>query len=74
MSRRSDGSLNIEIGSSFITGALLVLFVALKLIGIIDWPWIWVLCPLWIPIAIIFIIFIVVVLVSAIVGRINSLK
>ncbi len=74
MSRGNKRSVNIEIGSSFITGALLVIFIALKLIGIIDWPWIWVLCPLWIPLAIVFAIFVVVLLVSIIIGKINSLK
>jgi hypothetical protein len=24
---------------------------ALKLLGVISWSWLWVLCPLWIPIA-----------------------
>lgn len=30
---------------------LTIVFVALKLTGIIDWSWLWVLCPLWIPFA-----------------------
>lgn len=30
---------------------LAVLFTALKLTGHINWPWIWVLSPIWIPIA-----------------------
>ena len=30
------------------TGLLTVLFVALKLLGVISWKWVWVLCPLWI--------------------------
>ena len=29
---------------------LLVTFVTLKLVGVIAWPWLWVLAPLWIPI------------------------
>lgn len=29
-------------------GLLTVLFVALKLTGVIDWSWLWVLSPLWI--------------------------
>ena len=33
-------------------GLLTVLFVGLKLTGYIDWPWAWVLCPIWIPLAI----------------------
>ena len=30
------------------TGLLTILFIALKLTDYIDWPWIWVLSPLWI--------------------------
>lgn len=32
---------------------LLIVFIVLKLIGIINWGWGWVLAPLWIPILII---------------------
>ena len=32
--------------------ALGVLFVALKLCGVIDWSWWWVTCPFWIPIGV----------------------
>lgn len=34
------------------SGALTILFVALKLTGHINWPWLWVLAPTWIPLAI----------------------
>ena len=34
-------------GVSF-TGLLAILFIALKLTGVIDWSWWWVLSPLWI--------------------------
>ncbi len=30
-------------------GALTIAFIVLKLIGEIDWSWLWVLAPLWIP-------------------------
>lgn len=33
-------------------GVLLVVFIVLKLCGVIAWSWWWVLCPLWIPIAV----------------------
>ena len=33
-------------------GLLALLFIGLRLGNVIDWQWIWVLCPLWIPIAI----------------------
>jgi hypothetical protein len=28
-------------------GLLTIVFVTLKLIGVIDWSWVWVLAPLW---------------------------
>lgn len=33
-------------------GALGLLFIALKLTGVIAWPWVWVLAPLWIGLAV----------------------
>lgn len=33
------------------TGLLGVLFIGLKLTGYIDWSWLWVLAPFWIPLA-----------------------
>lgn len=41
-------------------GLLTILFVGLKLGGVIAWPWVWVLCPIWIPFAIFAAIFLVV--------------
>lgn len=35
-------------------GLLAVVFITLKLVGIIDWSWIWVLSPIWIPMGIAF--------------------
>jgi hypothetical protein len=35
-------------GGPGLSTLLTVLFVALKLCGVITWPWIWVLAPLWI--------------------------
>lgn len=32
--------------------ALLIVFVTLKLVGVIGWSWLWVLAPLWLPPAI----------------------
>ena len=42
------------------TGALTILFIALKLLGKIAWSWWWVLSPIWISV-ILYVIFIVVV-------------
>jgi len=41
--------------------ALTILFVALKLCGVIDWPWLWVVSPIWITL--LFVLFIAVVIV-----------
>ena len=40
-----------------VTGLLGVLFVALKLTGVIDWSWWWVLAPFWIPLVLAIVIF-----------------
>jgi hypothetical protein len=47
-----NGGLVVKEGSTGgvgFTGLLLLLFIALKLCGVIDWMWLWVLAPLWIP-------------------------
>jgi hypothetical protein len=46
---------------------LLVLFIGLKLAGIIAWSWIWVLAPLWIPL-----VFVGVILVCAVLANIGG--
>jgi len=46
---------NLKITAS-LTSLLTVLFITLKLTGIIDWSWIWVLAPIWVDIALIFLI------------------
>lgn len=43
---------------------LFVLFLGLQLCEVIDWPWIWVFAPLWIPFAL-FIVFASVMLIFA---------
>lgn len=38
-------------GTEMTLSMLLVAFVVLKLCGVINWSWIWVLSPVWMPIA-----------------------
>lgn len=45
-------------GISF-TGALTLIFITLKLTDVIDWSWVWVLAPLWIPLALVAVILLV---------------
>lgn len=60
MNNNSNNSASSGIGFS---GLLTIVFIVLKLIGIINWSWLWVLSPLWIGailgITIILIVFII---------------
>ncbi len=44
-------------------GLLAIVFITLKLIGTIDWPWIWILSPIWLPIALVIAIVSIAVLI-----------
>lgn len=47
---KSNNAGKIEIRISFV---LFIIFLALKLTGVITWSWMWVFAPLWIPIAVV---------------------
>lgn len=47
-------------------GTLGIVFVVLKLTNVIAWPWIWVLSPLWISIALLLVAVIFVLLIGGI--------
>lgn len=51
------------------TGALTLIFITLKLCGVISWSWIWVLAPLWIGWGLVLAISAVVVLACFIADR-----
>lgn len=40
-------------GGSGFFGSLTIAFIVLRLCHVITWPWLWVLAPIWIPLAII---------------------
>ncbi len=46
-------SKNNSSGGIGFCGLLTILFIGLKLGNVIDWSWVWVLGPLWIPTAVI---------------------
>ena len=48
------------------TGLLAIAFIVLKLCGVIKWSWVWVLSPVWIPLALIIVVLVVYLIVSAI--------
>lgn len=41
---------NASRGGLGLASVLTIVFVVLKLVGVIDWKWIWVLAPLWIDV------------------------
>jgi len=45
-------------------GLLTVVFITLRLTGVIDWSWAWVLAPIWIPVALVLLVVLVWVLLS----------
>ena len=53
-----DNKSNSRTGIGF-TGLLQLLFIALKLVGVINWSWLWVLSPTWISLIIVVICLII---------------
>lgn len=43
--------VNVNTGGVGLGGLLGLLFVGLKLGGVIDWSWLWVTAPFWVPLA-----------------------
>ena len=37
-----------------------IVFIILRLCGVIDWPWVWVLAPIWMPIGLYGLVFLIV--------------
>jgi hypothetical protein len=56
-------------GGTSLGGLLTVLFVALKLTGVIAWSWWWVLSPLWISAALVVVLVAVVLVVAVIASK-----
>ena len=63
MSKASDSSASGGIG---FTGLLAIVFIVLKLCNVIDWSWWWVTAPIWIPLAIVAVLFVIVGLILVI--------
>lgn len=43
-------------------GVLTIVFIVLKLVGVINWSWLWVLSPIWIPIILAVLVFLICVI------------
>lgn len=53
---------------------LAVAFIVLKVTRLIDWPWVWVLAPIWIPVGIVLAAIVVVLIVVLTKETIRSLE
>ena len=56
-------------GGIGIAGVLTIVFVVLKLVGVIAWSWWWVLSPLWISFGLWLLVFLIAGLVALILNR-----
>lgn len=63
MSNTNSTSASSGVGLSTVLGAI---FITLKLVHVIAWPWVWVLSPLWIPWAIVLVILLVLGIVAGV--------
>lgn len=63
----NNGNSTKEHGITFL-GALGIAFIVLKLCGVIDWGWQWVLAPIWIPIAIVVLYIVIAIIIVLIKG------
>ena len=64
----SSNNNNTASGGIGFTGLLTVAFIVLKLTGVIDWSWLWVLSPIWVT-ALIAIAILLIVVLGAIISR-----
>lgn len=57
-------NVNIKLGGNLFT-TLGLIFIVLKLLGIITWSWLWVLSPFWIPFVIGIVVILSIILVKS---------
>jgi hypothetical protein len=64
--------MNIKISLGSLPVIITVVFLILKLCGVIAWSWLWVFAPLWMPAAIFLGLMLVVFLVTVLAGLITG--
>ena len=63
--RNGANGTNTTSGGLGFSGVLTIAFIVLKLTGVIDWSWLWVLCPLWISVLLFIAILIFCVIIAS---------
>ena len=61
----NNSNTKTSVGGIGFLDLLAIAFIVLKLCGVINWSWWWVLAPIWIQVAIIIIVVIIIVAVGA---------
>lgn len=61
-------TVNVNIGGLFTT-LLAIAFIVLKLCHVIEWSWLWILSPLWIPLALVLVIAVFIAVFTGLIGR-----
>lgn len=59
-------------GGIGLLGAVFLVFLILKLTGVIAWSWLWVFAPLWIPVLIALVGFVLFLGITAIIAAVSS--
>lgn len=62
---RNRGTVKVNIGGGAFLSILTIAFIILKLLGKIQWSWIWVLAPVWIPIAAVLLVILIVAILAS---------
>ena len=71
---RLSGSKVVKNTGMGFSGALTIVFITLKLMGYIQWPWVWVLSPIWISVAAVIGIIVIGLLIVAVTDWIKKRK
>lgn len=61
-----NNGFGVSVGGVGFSGTLAIVFIVLKLLGVISWSWIWVLAPIWISIILSFVLFLIALILNAI--------
>ena len=64
MSNNSSNNNTTVSGGIGFSGLLTIVFIGLKLCGVIKWSWIWVLAPMWVSVALCVAIILIVVIIG----------
>jgi len=65
----SNNNSTTQSGGIGFFGLLAIVFITLKLMGYITWSWWWVLAPLWAPLAVVLVIFLIIVIFALAFGK-----